>query len=71
MVRKVLKRLAGPTPAKWVKIGHAVSTLGSLITGQQIWAGNHKAATAALILTWLGGLIVNLATPDDNDGKKL
>jgi hypothetical protein len=63
---KQLKNYFAPTPKKWKVIGDSIFLLGTMLTGQQIYAGNNNIALAALILTWAGKTITNFATATDD-----
>lgn len=72
----LLKRLKSRTPDKWLKVGQAISHLGTMLqvalagaeaSGAAHIPGNYFFWVIGIAVTqWLGSTIVNFAT-EDND----
>lgn len=59
-MKKISDYYKRPTHPLAKKIGDSIMTLGTMITAQQIYAGNHTVALIALGLTWTGKTLSNL-----------
>jgi hypothetical protein len=61
-MKKLLKNYWAPTPKKWCKLGDALLTVSTTITGFSIAMDHKTLAYTALICGILGKVITNLFT---------
>lgn len=65
MIHKLGKNYAQPTPKKWRKLGDALLSVGTTITGFAIYEDEKWVAIVALIVTVFGKFLTNFFT-DEN-----
>lgn len=58
-VKELGKHYAKPTPARWRKLGDALLTVGTTITGFAIYENEKWVAITALIITVVGKFLTN------------
>lgn len=58
-LKKIHKHYSAPTPARWRKLGDALLSVGTTITGFAIFEEAKWVAISALVVTVLGKFLTN------------
>lgn len=63
-INKKVSSFYKPTPVKWRKLGDALLSVGTAITGFAIYEQHQGVAIVALIVTVAGKFLTNFFTKD-------
>ena len=69
MGKNLIERHDSKTPKWWKRIGTAINTLGTMMTGYAVLNDHPTWALVSLLLTWAGKTITDFATEEEKKSE--